>query len=271
MKKVLAVVVLLISTNLYSQNIYNKLMGYTNENVAMRDSATSKILHTTAKDLVVFSGIDNTHKGVYKIVFYKKVYYIDKDDVNFVFWKNINTDSINSLSPDEQSKLDSKAKYIGSLIGDSYFNKYNKFLDKARYYGVILDHYSNHKHDEYTDAQDFEVAFYNPTKKTIKYIWITLKGYNSVDDPVMFNNGRYTSTKQCIGPIAPRETSRYNFEYVWFDNIVEYGLIQRIKIQYMDRTIKIINNVSNIEPDMELQNRIDEIIKLGCDNNNEED
>lgn len=87
--------------------------------------------------------------------------------------------------------------------------------------------------------------FYNPTKKTIKYITINFVGYNAVDDPVSTYEGS-TLTRKCIGPIEPKDQATYEFEYVWFTDIVEYAKIKSILVQYKDGTSKRINNASNI-------------------------
>jgi len=98
---------------------------------------------------------------------------------------------------------------------------------------------------EYTDGTGMEMTFYNPTKKVIKYVHATVVGYNAVNDPVV-EGGKTSHTLKCIGPIDPGDTGTYNFEYVWFTDIVQTSKLTSIKVQYMDGTEKIISKPSEV-------------------------
>ena len=80
---------------------------------------------------------------------------------------------------------------------------------------------------------------YNPSKKTIKYIWFTVAGENPVGDLVK-SGGVYYKTLRGIGPVKPYNTAEWDFDYVWFTDIIEYLKLSTIKIQYMDGTFKTI-------------------------------
>jgi len=89
-------------------------------------------------------------------------------------------------------------------------------------------------------------SIYNPSKKTIKYIWFTVAGENPVGDLVQFSKGVYYKTLKAIGPVKTNSIADWSFEYVWFTDIVDYLRLTTIKIQYMDgstRTIKYNKNM----------------------------
>lgn len=51
--------------------------------------------------------------------------------------------------------------------------------------------------------------------------------------------------KKCIGPIEPQESGAYKFEYVWHTDIVEYSKLLSVKIQFMDNTIRTVQNADS--------------------------
>jgi hypothetical protein len=60
---------------------------------------------------------------------------------------------------------------------------------------------------------------------------------------LIFSLKKYrTVTKRCVGPIDPKETASYNFEYVWFTDVVEYAKIRSITVTYKNGTTKTISN-----------------------------
>ena len=84
----------------------------------------------------------------------------------------------------------------------------------------------------------FEI--FNPSKKTIKYIWFTFAGENAVEDLVKMKNGTYYTTVKGIGPIESYGIGSWSFEYVWFTDIIQYLRLSTIKIQYMDGSLKTV-------------------------------
>ena len=99
---------------------------------------------------------------------------------------------------------------------------------------------------------DFSIIFQSSKSfkfiiwETIKYITINLVGYNAVDDAVS-SRGKYTLSPKCVGPIEPEDAGSYDFEYLWFTDLVEYAKIKSIVVQYTNGTTKTISNISNIE------------------------
>ena len=80
-----------------------------------------------------------------------------------------------------------------------------------------------------------------------------------MDDPVSSYEGQ-TLTRKCIGPIDPSDDATYEFEYVWFTDIVEYAKVKSIVVQYKDGTTKRITNSSKITWSNELYNLLNNSI-----------
>lgn len=101
------------------------------------------------------------------------------------------------------------------------------------------------------------IAFKNTSKKEIKYIYYTVTPYNGVKDVVCCDIRDYSSTLlQKTGPIEPGyanyvEDWGYNSDYyvtvsgrwsnVWYNYGIKYIKLNKIKIEYMDGSILIIN------------------------------
>ena len=124
---------------------------------------------------------------------------------------------------------------------------YTKMLDYETKNPITVVENTAYDMSEYTDGTGFRCTIQNNNKKTIKYIWITFKGFNAVDDPVYVSSARgYSINKKCIGPIAQDETGSYDFEYAWLTDIVEYAKITSIKVQYMDLSTRTFTNLKDI-------------------------
>lgn len=120
------------------------------------------------------------------------------------------------------------------------------FLEKTVPKGLAVLNWSYYDESEYTSGTSIKLEVYNPTKKTIKYIWFTFVGYNAVDDKVTdIKRGTFITMKG-IGPIETKSIANYVFEYVWFTDIVETAKISSIKVQYMDGTFKTIIDPKSI-------------------------
>jgi len=128
------------------------------------------------------------------------------------------TDSISKINASKAKNYRSKGKENGLLI------KYSNVFDQS----------------EYTNGTGYEISFINLSKKTIKYASFTVKGINAVNDIVS------TKTIKGIGPINPNEVVKYSYDYVWHTDIVEKSKLSIIKIEYMDGSIKTIQNAENL-------------------------
>lgn len=87
---------------------------------------------------------------------------------------------------------------------------------------------------------------FNPSKKTIKYIWFTVAGENAVEDLVKLPGGNYYTTLKGIGPIESYGFGSWEFDHVWFTDIVEYLRLSTIKIQYMDGSVRTVKYNENM-------------------------
>lgn len=105
--------------------------------------------------------------------------------------------------------------------------------------------------DNTIDFIDIDITIVNLSKKTIKYVTVYIDGFNAVDDKV-----GSTKIVRGIGPIKFANRGVYGFENVWLTNIVETISIPQIKIEYMDKTIKIFKKGQYMKMDIEKINEI---------------
>lgn len=87
-----------------------------------------------------------------------------------------------------------------------------------------------------------DISLTNYAAKTIKYAFISVTVTNPVHDKIG------TKTLTAVGPIEHSKTGSYQFENVLYSNVAEYLVVDNIKIQYMDGSIKNIakNEIDNI-------------------------
>jgi len=135
--------------------------------------------------------------------------------------------------------------------------KFKSFIDKCSTDGVAIANWSIFDESQYTQGVSLSISFLNPTKKVIKYIWVEIVGYDPVGEKVI-EKGTSKKSVKCVGPIGPMEVPSFNFEYVWFTDLVKTAKLGTIKVQYMDNTIKTI-----LKPDkVTIPNEVFEGIKL---------
>ena len=159
----------------------------------------------------------------------------------FINCKNVtlkNKDELDTLLQLNQRVRDAffdSAKILSRFL---YLNKRQENLDKFNEYanrGIIVVEAQPYDMSEYTDGTGMSFSIINTAKKTIKYITFNFTGYNAVDDPVSSRGVRNLS-RRGIGPIETYETASYDYEYVWWTDIVEYSNIRSIVVQYKDGT-----------------------------------
>ncbi|MEJ5105556.1 energy transducer TonB [Chryseobacterium sp. MYb328] len=120
-------------------------------------------------------------------------------------------------------------------INENLNNALKPFL-AIKKYGIGIISFKATDEDYVTGANFF---IFNPSTKTIKYIWFTVAGENPVGDLVKTKTGYYKTLK-AIGPIESKNVGEWTFESVWPTDVVEYLKISTIKIQYMDGSFKTI-------------------------------
>jgi hypothetical protein len=113
--------------------------------------------------------------------------------------------------------------------------------------GIAIIDYQAFDVSDVTEGTGFEIRLFNPTKKTIKYVSISFYGINPVGDKVQveFKN-TYINKVKCVGPIKPFEGAEYNFEYQWFNDLVQSVKLVSLNIQYMDGSIRNYTDFKNI-------------------------
>lgn len=79
----------------------------------------------------------------------------------------------------------------------------------------------------------------NNTKKTIKYVYATVKFYNAVGDAAYCEiTGRNYRNLQMIGPIKSGKTGTYDFGPIGYNEIVNKIGFKTVKVQFMDGSVK---------------------------------
>lgn len=279
--KIFQIILLLIPILAYSQAQNNNvitdtttIIGIVNEDWWISKEIMITCIGTTEKmiqkgTLVVVSGVYNCPKSnsfdkkpFYKIYvnvapdsFDNNEYFIEPEKLNLPvdnYYKQILAITSENLVIFRNNALKkSQELYKESVI--LYKNDVNnalKFVDNCKSKGLAVLDWSYHDESDYTEGTSAKVTIYNPTLKTIKYIWFTFVGFNAVDDKVFDNFKRSSNiTVQGIGPIEPETNADYNFDYVWHTDLVETAKITLIKIQYMDSSIKTIKNPKEIMMD----------------------
>ncbi len=192
----------------------------------------------------------NELQGYYEILYNNKTYYIENDkiNVNELYYPQL-------LSMDYFVKVNFKenARKTAKLIFEDELLKALTFIKKCELKGLVILDWSFYDESEYTNGTSVQISIFNPTKKKIKYIWLTFIGYNAVDDVIIDRvKGTSKITMKGIGPINADETGAYKFDYVWHTDLVETMKIFQVKIQYMDGSFKTIINPKEIILDKQL-------------------
>lgn len=202
---------------------------------------------------------DSSLRNSYYEVYYRgSLYYVNEQDLEFI--EDVNyIDLLSSLREEDYDNFRSRAITSGTLLWRNEINEISKFFKACTSKGLLIQYWNIFDVSEYTEGTGIRFRITNPTKKTIKYISFTVRGYNPVNDPVRAKDGNYSYTLRGVGPLAPDESGTYEWDYVWFTDIVESAKITLIKIQYMDGTVKSIENVNSITMSDSLRETYDSI------------
>jgi hypothetical protein len=190
---------------------------------------------------VIVNGAE-TYRGekVFDISYKGKRYYIAKYKL---FIKDYTFEDISAMDSITAEKFRDHSIYLGIILRKSEIEKVFRVLNGCKPYGLAIYDWSYYDESEYTEGTSAKVTVYNPTGKTIKYIWFSFIGYNPVGDRVIENRAKgAVITRKAVGPIAKGDTGTYQFEYLWFTDMVETAKISSIKVMYMDGTQKVITN-----------------------------
>lgn len=212
-----------------------------NENVCYSYSR----VELNKKDIVIIAGTvfcSSDNKLFYKALHKGNNVLIDSSDVatdvHFIDkFDNMDTTQFRNYI-EEALKVDNAIMTLDTL------NAKKEFLQICKQ-GLVIVSDNVYDESEYTSGTGFKVEILNASAKTIKYITFNYVGYNSVDDPVQ-QFGKSLLTLKGIGPIKSFETAKYEKEYAWLTDIVQYEYIKSITIQYMDGTTKVLKNIKAI-------------------------
>ena len=184
-------------------------------------------------------------KEYYKAIYKGKAFFIESSAVTLSDEMKLKVDSLDLMNEAQKNYFFHFALTLGKKMELQTANENLAELNSFSKYGLAISEWGPYDESEYTDGTSVRFRFYNPTKKIIKYITINYVGYNSVNDPVS-SRGKTLMTSKCIGPIEPDSFATYEFEYVWFTDVVDYAKIRSIVVQYKDGTSKTITNAKNI-------------------------
>lgn len=121
-------------------------------------------------------------------------------------------------------------------------------LDRTSKDGVAILKSSIFDVSEHTEGTGFRIAYFNSGRKTIKYVTVSLIGYNAVNDPVRgFMSRTPNVTLRGVGPIEPKETASYKKDYMWSTDLVESFKITQVKLEFMDGTSKVLSDVKRLQ------------------------
>jgi hypothetical protein len=154
--------------------------------------------------------------------------------------KRLEEERINEIKRlEEETRIKNAAKERQKKVNELRVNIVKQGL-------AIID-YEAYDMSEYTDGTGFRIRLFNPTKKTIKYISISLYGINPVGDKVRAKfSDSFLNKVKCVGPIKPFEGSEYEWEYLWYNDLVETIKLVSISVQYMDGTIRNYNSFGSL-------------------------
>ena len=162
-------------------------------------------------------------------------------------------EDIANFSQESTTIFHQKALKHGEILYEIGIKKAEDFLKGTKSKGLTILDWSFYDESEFTDGTSIKIQIFNPTNKTIKYVWFTFAGYNAVNDKIVDRKRGANITMQGIGPIKPNELGTYNYDYVWFTDLVQTVKIISIKVQYMDGTIKLVTNPKEIIAPLEIQ------------------
>ncbi|WP_333695485.1 hypothetical protein [Flavobacterium sp.] len=175
--------------------------------------------------------------GIYKVYWHGQAYMIEEKKVKI---KPEDESFLKSMDSIQQKEMELKIKETAKKELEEVNAKIDalvsKFKAKGKLNGILFKKSNAFDQSEYTKGTGYSTTFINTSTKTIKYIWFTVKSINPVGDLVS------TKTLKGVGPIKPNNEGEYIFDYVWFSDLVETTKLLTVKIQYMDGSIKTIQN-----------------------------
>jgi len=206
--------------------------------------------HLKSGAVVLISGIKNCKKS-YSNDNNKFFEIRNNNETYFIEEEKLLTDEtyysqIENMLPNVADSFRQYAQHLSTILYENDMNKALKFIDGCKVSGLAILDWSFYDESEYTDGTGVKIKVYNPTRKTIKYLWFTFVGFNPVGDKIIDRKRGSNITMKGVGPIKPNESGTYEYSYVWFTDLVETAKLIFVKIQYMDGSIKTITTPKKV-------------------------
>jgi hypothetical protein len=183
----------------------------------------------------------------YEVAYRGKRLLVEKSSIDL---SEVDTSSLERLSDESREPYAKRATLLSIALRTAELERALKRLEALKKHGLGIINASIADTSEYTEGTDFSFEFINPSNNTIKYVWVSLIGYNSVQDPVRGRSGRGPSiTVKGVGPIEPGAIASYEWKYAWLTDLVQSFKISEIKVQYMSGATRTIRPSSSVHLD----------------------
>lgn len=183
-------------------------------------------------------------KDYYEVMYCGKGYLVEEDKINIL---SEDKNFLKSLDENLKIAMVENAREASIIYRLRDFDKALKLRGLFVKRGLVIAERRIYDTSEYTDGTGFSISVVNLSDKIIKYISFIVIGYNPVKDVVRGRQGKSPYiTVRGVGPIKPGEGGEYDWEYLWFTDLVETHKISLIKLQYMDGSVKIYNNPESL-------------------------
>lgn len=206
--------------------------------------------HVNRGEEVLITGIKkctdkgNIIKKYYEVCINGKLYYAEK---NWLETEERLYETLEGLSPFQAFWLRIQTLRYEAEELEKDLAAAEVFLSSCESRGIVILNSSIFYSNEFTDTSSLEVEFYNPTNKIIKNIWLTSYALDAVGNKVAaLKNQSGLINSQIEGHFKPNEINRIKIEKLWFNAV--YARLSQIKLQYMDNSIKVIAQPSEVTP-----------------------
>lgn len=209
-------------------------------------TSDSKMLDTAT--LLVVAGYESCKpsysepKGFYTVFKGLQKYHIAEADLEL---SEQEAAQVKSLSVEQKPAFSKQAERFAIYLREKELSEVVATLKRHKKSGLTVVSSSIADVSEHTQGTSFAIEVLNQADKPIKYVWFTVVGYNAVGDPVRRRSGTAATVKG-IGPIAPGDSASYDWDYLWMTDIVESFKIPKIKVQYMDGSVREVQNIKAI-------------------------
>ena len=156
----------------------------------------------------------------------------------FVDYKDINTPYDVDKLLDVQSNIYNKFRLHNADYGNKKDNldRLNKLIGFMQNKSIVV--LDDDSFDDDLGMKGFSFELLNNSKKTIKNAWVSFIGYDEKDRPVRGISNRILITKRIDSPIRKDCSLKFSYDGIWDTDLFCFSMIESIKVQYMDNSIK---------------------------------